>query len=94
MEIKLKLKIKDVEIELSPDEAKKLIEVLQAVCGGKMQIVEKKEYIPYYYPHPYYWEWPYWTYISSKTSDIWIALGQSEGTIPIGNDVKVSYSIT
>ena len=29
MEIKLKLKIKDVEIELSTDEAKKLIEVLR-----------------------------------------------------------------
>ena len=51
MELKIKLKVKDVEIELTQDEAVELKDLLGKLC------TEKTEYVPYYPQYPYF---PYW----------------------------------
>ena len=56
MNITIKVKFKNVELEMSPDEAKELVEVLKGITGG-----ETVKWYPYY---PYKWEttpWPSWT---------------------------------
>lgn len=68
MEIKLKLKVKDVEIELTTDEAKELAKALQ-------NLVEPNEvYIPSWWPsYPIKWTYttttnnPDWIYIDANT---------------------------
>lgn len=59
MEIKLKLKIKDIEIELSEKEVYELRDIIKLLFPEEKQI----QYVPYY---PYIWTepWkitPYWT---------------------------------
>ena len=75
MEIKLKLKIKDVEIELTMEEMKKLKELLNELTGR--EVIEEKEYIPYYpyryndwwyYEQPYKWYSP-WTILCDNKTD-------------------------
>ncbi len=64
MEIKIKLKIKDVEIELTEKEAKELKEILNEIYPEKeIKVIKEKEYIPYPYyppiiinPEPYKWD--------------------------------------
>jgi len=46
MEVKIKLKIKDIEIELTKEEARELQEILMGIP---------------IYTDPYPWPWPKWT---------------------------------
>ena len=64
MEAKIKLKIKDVEFELSIDEAKELKDILEKLTGTKIEIKERiieREHYPWYYPiwveKPKYGKW-------------------------------------
>ena len=68
MEIRLKLKVKDVEIELSREEMKELKDALDELLGAKVE----KEYYPVYPYYPYNppiitYERPlrYWEYYTS-----------------------------
>ncbi len=57
MEVKIKLKIKDVEIELSVDEAKELEKILRAISGKEKPIWNP----PITYVPPYReWDYPPW----------------------------------
>lgn len=75
MEIKIKLKVRDVEIELTQEEAAELHEALRIFAdAGKDKWAEfrrivdaspKKEYVPMPYVVPYHvdpdpWRWPNW----------------------------------
>jgi hypothetical protein len=66
MELKIKLKVKDKEIELTKDEALELKDLLDKLCA------QKTEYIPYY---PYYptWTWPleWWQQPYTYETTIW-----------------------
>lgn len=72
MEIKIKLKIEDVEIELTKDEAKELFDFLKELFGKEV----KWETIPIYIEKwkEYYPEWPWWKpsviYSSPNTCEI------------------------
>ena len=58
MNITIKVKFKNVELEMTPAEAKELVEVLKGITGG-----ETVKYYPWY-PityYPYRWESPTWT---------------------------------
>lgn len=70
MEIKIKLKVKNVDIELSLEEIKELKEILEKITGK--EIIREKEYIPYYpyviEPYPYR-PWKHWeSWITWKTT--------------------------
>ena len=55
MELKIKLKVKNKEIELTKEEAQELVETLRDIFG------KEKEYVPYYpYRYREWWEYPYW----------------------------------
>lgn len=84
MEIKLKLKVRDVEIELTKDEAIKLKELLDGLTGK--EIIKEKEYVPWY---PYRW-YPYYTqtYWDTYTTT---ATGN---TMKFGEDCQISYTFT
>ena len=86
MEIKLKLKVRDVEIELTKDEAIKLKELLSELTGK--EIVKEKEYVPY--PNPYYpyirWDWGY-----KWTNPIWTT---TPSIYTVSNDCQLSYTYT
>lgn len=66
--MKIKIKIKNEFIELSPSEAKELFSQLNEVFGDKK---ESPVYIPYIpqNPHPttpnYPWTWPYTTWCNT-----------------------------
>jgi len=53
VELKIKLKVKDVEIELTKDEALELKDLLDKLC------TQKTEYVPW---QPYYPTYPTWTW--------------------------------
>ena len=50
MNITIKVKFKNVELEMTPEEAKELVKILEGVTGGKIT-----EYIPYYPYYPSRW---------------------------------------
>ena len=80
MEIKLKLKIKDVEIELSKDEAKELVKLLEGLTGEKII-----EYRGYWYPYwPVYPSTPWVTWTDTSTTS----------TIRLSDDISVTYEVT
>lgn len=81
MEIKLKLKVRDVEIELTRTEAIELKKLLNELTGK--EIIREKEYAPWW---PY--SWPY-HYVSWETSTTPI-----ENTCKFGNDCQISYTLT
>ena len=65
MEIRIKLKIKDIEIKLSQEEATELQEMLCKLTGAEQ---DKITYVPYpykelwpLYPQPRYWTTDYTT---------------------------------
>lgn len=61
-DIKLILTVKNVDIELSPDEAKELIKVLEGIVGGDVKRVKKivEEKPCFYSRYPWYYEeWYY-----------------------------------
>lgn len=58
MEVKIKLKIKGVEIELDLKETEQLKRILENITGR--EVIKEKEYVPYPYPEPYRWRYPYW----------------------------------
>ena len=66
MEIKIKLKVKDVEIELSLDELKELKSVIEDLTEKRIEYVRDVPYILYFptYPEP----WIHWG-ISGSASD-------------------------
>ena len=106
MELKIKLKVKDTEIELTEDEARELKKRLDNICAWKT------EYVPYYPTYPT-WTWPleWWQQPYTNTcapddtitiynSDgawecdpsIWAAEKPSTTKWNISPDVQVSYS--
>ena len=62
MEVKIKLKVKDVEIELTMEEAKDLRDVLSDLAGAK-------EVVKYVDRYPWY-QWP--TYPASHDATPWV----------------------
>lgn len=60
--IKLTLKVKDVDIELSPEEAKALWQALGTLVGDKSTYIPWPVYVEKYVPK-YAWDW--WTYNTS-----------------------------
>lgn len=66
-EIKIKLKVKNVEVELSLEEVRELAGILQRLTG-------EKEYIPSYPTYPIYPTYPPWPthpfwYVTTGTGD-------------------------
>jgi len=60
---KMVFNLGDKEIEITPEQAKKLYDVLGTIYGKKeVTIVEKKEYIPYYAPIYIEQNKPWWDY--------------------------------
>ncbi len=80
MDIKLKLKVKDVEIELTQEEAKKLHAVLDELVGDKK--------ITYIYPQHYYEIDPYRPWRPSYI------VTSGYANCDIGNDVQLSYAVS
>ena len=70
IEVKVKLKIKDVKITLSLDEVKELAEILGKIVGKE---TEYYPYIPYYEPYRRTWEYPHWDWgtITTAPSTTW-----------------------
>ena len=93
MEITLKLKVKDVEIELSKEDAIKLKEALEELTGAKVV----KEYIPYpaWPSYPWrYWHWdPGYPVICSSGSK-WTSGNVTSGYVAISNDAKLLASVS
>ena len=87
MELKVKLKLKDVEIELSKEEAQELVETLKDIFG------KEKEYVPY---NPWYPSWPYYNinpFWKPWPEITWIAdSGTDWTTNTISDNVQVSYT--
>ena len=85
MELKIKLKVKDVEIELTEDEALELKDLLDKLC------TQKTEYMPYYRYFPT-WTWPleWWQqpYIYTNADNTIVY----DDWHTISNDIQVSYS--
>lgn len=68
MELSIRIKLKDVTLELSLDEAKKLAEFLADVTGTKKEIIIERireHYLPLTYD-PYPW-WPRVTWTTTTT---------------------------
>jgi hypothetical protein len=74
MELKVKLKIKEVEVELTMEDVKKLKELLEGLCETKIE--KRMEYMPYY------WHWWDWYYKPDPHRDWFITCkGNSAGTV-------------
>ena len=86
MELKIKLKVKDVEIELTKDEALELKDLLDKLC------TQKTEYVPYYPTYPiqptYPWS-PWYTGTPWPSSTI---LYDDWQIYTISDNAQVSYS--
>jgi hypothetical protein len=81
-ELTVKMKVKDVTIELTLEEVKNLKDALEELTG---KIVVQKEYVPYTYPsYPWKW-WPYEIYCSS---------GGTKWESKISDNVSFSASLT
>jgi len=68
MDITIVLKVKDIEIKLTVDEAKKLAEVLDGLVGEKTREIVYPRYPWRWYP----WDWdkPSYTVTTASTWDI------------------------
>jgi len=93
MEFKIKLKIKDVEIDsLNLDELRELKNLLDDLLNAKKEVVKEKEYILYpmiyptipYYDEPYYKRYPYWE-VTWYNSDY----KNTDGTITYSDSNKI-----
>jgi hypothetical protein len=82
MEIKLKLKVKDVEIELSQEDAKELRDALNSLVG-KPEVIREYPWYPWIfgYPKTTFIGTPEWThvYTTSTTSTNDVSLLASAG---------------
>jgi len=81
--ISIKLKVNDVTIELTVDEAKRLADTLNELVGKK-----EKEYIPYpayptYPTYPYRWA-PYWTWHTTVNC--------TTGVYSLNPNIQVTYT--
>ena len=81
--ISIKLKVNDVTIELTVDEAKRLADTLNELVGKK-----EKEYIPYpayptYPTYPYRWA-PYWTWHTTDNC--------TTGVYSLNPNIQVTYT--
>jgi len=80
MEARLKLKIKNTEIELSMDEVKELKDLLEKITGKKEveKVIEKEKTIYPWYP---YYEYPYkyWKITYGDYTD--------------GGNIEISYNV-
>lgn len=93
MEAKIKLKVKDVEIEMSIEEAKELKTILEGLTGKEIvKEVIREHYHEHY--HDYWDEWwhrryPYvtWTCDASNTNT-----GYSQYTAKLNDNIQVSYN--
>ena len=88
MELKIKLKVKDVEIELTKDEAVELKDLLDKLC------TQKTEYVPYYpqYPVQPTYPWSPWYTGTPWPGTTWIADNTAWVSDTISDNVQVSYS--
>jgi len=85
MELKIKLKIKDVEIELDKKELKELKNILDELFP------KEKEYI--YYPtyYPIYRTYPYWEVTYTTASNL-TSGGNSSSYCTNGADATITYT--
>ena len=89
MDIKIKLKIKDVEIELDRKELKELINILGELFPKEIEY----RYYPNYYPNHYPLTWRYYTIPNSttygteyKTKPIWTTTSDGVGSYTIAHN--------
>ena len=93
MELKIKLKVKDVEIELTKDEALELKGLLGELC------MQKTEYVPCYPYYPTSPTFPIWTWPNTWGTDATSGYLTCDNTVvggmvPISDNVQVSYTVT
>lgn len=75
IKLKLRLEVKGVEIELTPEDAKGLRDALDKLVGEK-----RTEYVPSWWPN-FTWPWPY-TYVTTTPvtwGNTWTAKVASTG---------------
>ncbi len=88
MEVKVKLRIRDVKIELSIDEVRELGKILESIIGK-----ESPNYIPYYVePHG----WKYWNTEPFDPTTTWTSSGSYEydETSTDISDLISNYSVS
>lgn len=67
MNVTIKIKMKNVEVELTQQEALELRDILDKLCGGEKVVISTPYYVPVYpYPHP--WYQGTWTVSSDNTT--------------------------
>ena len=95
MEAKIKLKVKDVEIELTVEEAKDLVKLLEEMTGLKPEVV--KQVIEKHIHHDYTWWWPQTIYVEKRYPELtwWYdsTCNTDSVTNQISDNVSISYSI-
>ena len=95
MEAKIKLKVKDVEIEMSIEEAKELKTILEGLTGKEIvKEVIREHYHEHY--HDYWNDWwhRHYPYDVTWTCDRSNAItGSAQYTAELSNNIQVSYSI-
>lgn len=81
------MKVKEVEIELSFEEAKELAEMLSKMSGLEPKVVEKHIH------HGYWWPYYYPTWVGTRPYD---ATWGSDNTADykLSDNVNVSYQLT
>lgn len=81
MDITVKVKIGDVEVELTLEEATELHAVLGRICGKPDPVVVSAPcvvYVPFHEPRPY-WQWPLYT-VTCNTNGITLHVAEAGGT--------------
>ena len=95
MELKIKLKVKDVEIELTKDEAIELKDLLDKLCTQKTEYVPWQPYYPTYPTYPWTYSPEWWRTTDGGTRWDW-AIPCDDNTTwtttNISDNVRVSYS--
>ena len=86
MELKIKLKVKDVEIELTKDEALELKDLLDKLC------TQKTEYVPYYPTYPIQPTYPWSPWYTGTPWPGNTILCDDWQTYTISDNTQVSYS--
>jgi len=89
MEIKVTIKIKDIEIkDLTLDEIKELRDILAKIVDSEKGIIKEKEYVPFpiYVP-----EQPYWIEPHIHRYIYWQPIITTTGTPLPRQDLSISY---
>lgn len=85
MNVTIKIKMKNVEVELTQQEAFELRDILTKICGGENKVIVST---PYYVPvYPYPWYQGTWTVSSNNTTLTTGNTGTATYTVDMRNQV-------